>query len=83
MPASRDLLHRLVQLRAAVAQQAVEDVAGQALAVDADQHRLVLHRHAAVDLDADAAHAQGQVRLRIDDRRVGDQVELAVARSAA
>ena len=58
----------------------LEDVAGQALAVDAHQHRLVLHRHDAVDLDADAAHAQGQVRLRIDHRGVGDQVELAELR---
>ena len=61
----------------------LEDVAGQALAVDAHQHRLGLHRHDAVHLDADAAHAQRQVRLGIDDRGVGDQVELAVAASAA
>ena len=80
MPARLHLLHRLVQLRAAVAQQALEDVAGQALAVDAHQHRLGLHRHLPLHLDADAAHAQGQVRLRIDHRRVGDQVEVAVRR---
>ena len=34
----------------------------------------------AVDFDADAAHAQGQVRLRIDHRGVGDQIEVAEAR---
>ena len=69
LPACGDLGHRLMKLRAAIAQHAAEDVAGQTLAVDAHQDRLGLHRNDAVDLDADAAHAQGQVRLRIDHAR--------------
>src|SRR5262249_62204319 len=73
-----DLGHRLVQLRAAVAQQALEDVAGQALAVDAHEHRLLLYRHAAIDLEADAADAQRQVRFGIDHGGVGDELEIAV-----
>src|SRR5262245_54455292 len=73
-----DLEHRLVQLRAAVAQHAGEDVAGQALAVNANKNRLGLHRHLPVDFNADAAIAQREVRLRIDDRGVRDQVEFAV-----
>ena len=48
--------------------------------MDADQHRLILHRHVAAFLDADAAHAQRQMRLWIDNRRVGDQIEVTEAR---
>ena len=59
------LRHRLVELAAAVAQLALEDVARQATAVHAYQHRLRLHRHHAIDLDADAALAQRQVRLQV------------------
>src|SRR5262245_32707962 len=67
-----------MQLRAAVAQPAFEAVAGQTLAVNTDQHRLVLHRDDAVNFDADAALAQGEMRLRIDERAKSDQIELAM-----
>src|SRR5262249_22037346 len=73
------LFHGLLQLRATIAAQAAENVAGQALAVDAYQDRLLLDGNLAVDLEADAAQAQGQVRLRVHHRGVGNQVELAVA----
>src|SRR5436305_1908144 len=55
-----------------------EDVAGQALAVDADEHGLgVDDRLAGLVEVADAALAQRQVRLRVDGALVGDQLELA------
>src|SRR5205085_10654461 len=63
--------------RAAIAQQALEDVARQALAVNAHQYRLGLNRDRAVDVNADSAEAQRQVGFGIDDRRVWDQVERA------
>ena len=43
-PASCDGGHRVVELGAAVAAARAEDVAGQALAVHADEHRLVAAR---------------------------------------
>src|SRR5258707_1249513 len=75
-----DLGHGLVELGAAIAEHALENVAGQALAVDAHEDRLGLHWDGAVDLEADAAHAQGQVRLGVHQRSVGDQVESAEPR---
>src|SRR5207244_12995904 len=65
-----DLLQGTVELRAALAEQAVEGIAGQALAVDANQHRVGLHGDAAARFDADAAAAEGQARLRVHQRRV-------------
>ena len=49
-----DLLHRELELLAAVAARRAEDVAGQALRVDAHEHRLVL---------ADLAVDEGEVLL--------------------
>ena len=51
------LLHGLVQLRATVTQEAFEDVARQALAVDAHQHGIRLNPNDAVDFHTDAAPA--------------------------
>ena len=50
------------------------------LAVNSDQHRLGLHRYDSADFHADAAIAKCQVRLRVYQRRVSDQVEIAVFR---
>ena len=73
-----DHLHGGVELVAAVAARAAEDVAGQAFAVDADEDGLVVGDWLAgvVEL-ADAALAQRQVRLRVDGALVGVQPELA------
>src|SRR5205807_6217631 len=62
-PRLGDDLHRLVQLGAAVAPLGGEDVAGEALAVGAEQHRLAV---------ADVAEGQRDVGLP------GDQVVVAV-----
>ena len=73
-----DLLHRVLELRTAVALRGVQHVAGQALAVHPHEHRLVLNRHdSRRGLDADPAERQREVRLLIDHRRVREQVELA------
>ena len=68
------LLHGRMELGAAIAAQAVEDVAGQALAMHAHQNRFGLYRDLAVHLQANAALAQGQVWLAIDHRGIGEQI---------
>ena len=69
--------HGLMQLRSAIAERTAEDVPGEALAVDAHQDWFVLHSNVAVLFAADTAQAQGEVRLRIDKRGVGDQIKIA------
>ena len=64
-----DLRQRVLELLAAVAAQRVEDVAGQALGVDADEHVL-----GAVDV---ALHER-DVRLAGERLAVGDRGEVAV-----
>ena len=52
-----DHLHRLLELLAAVAAHAAEDVAGDALAVHAHEHRLIA---------VDVAHDEGDVLVGVD-----------------
>ena len=48
--------------------------------MDADKDWLILYRDLAVDFDADASLAQGEMRLRVHHRRVGNQIKLPVSR---
>ena len=48
--------------------------------MNAYQHRLFLHRDRTGDFHAHAADAESQVRLEIDKRCVGNQVEITQAR---
>src|SRR5262245_56021408 len=68
-----------MKLTAAIAELAAQDVAGETLAVNADQHRLGLNGYFTALVAADAAHAERQMWLEIYDRGIGNQVELAVA----
>jgi len=69
-----------VELRTALTTPAAKDITSQAFAVDADQNRIVLDRHDALMIEADASHRKGKVRLRINHGRVGDEIELAKLR---
>ena len=71
------LRHGLMQLRSAIAERAPEDVPGEALAVNTHQYRLVVHNNAAVLFKADAAQAQGEVRLRIAEGGVSHEIKTA------
>ena len=46
--------------------------------MNADENRLLLFGNEPVVFHADAAHAQSQVGLRVDDRGIDHQVENAV-----
>jgi hypothetical protein len=71
LPSCWMMLHGSFQLVAAVAAKRPEDVARQALAVDADEDGVVL---------ADLALDQGQVGVLLDVALIGHGRELAVAR---
>ena len=67
------------QLRAAVAAERTEGVAGEAFAVDTDEGGLVERDGLAVFIEpADRALAEGEVRLGVDEALVGDKVERAI-----
>ena len=66
-----DLLHRVMQLRTAIAPARPEDIAGQAFAMDAHQHVLA---------PRDLAFHERQMILAIDLRTIQVQGELAVGR---
>src|SRR6185437_5562433 len=68
---ARDLRERLLELLAAVAAQRVEDVAREALGVDADEHVLGA---------LDVARDEGDVHLAGQLLAEGDRRELPVAR---
>src|SRR5207249_4651464 len=78
---SLDEPHGLVELRPAVAPGRAEDVAREALRVDAHEHR-VRRGDRAVELvaDADPALAKSEVRADVELRAVREQVERADVR---
>ena len=70
-PSAADELHRLLELLAAVAAHALENVARDALAVHAHEHGLAV---------VDVAHDEGNVLVWVDDAAVGDRLPGAVER---
>ena len=70
-PSGGDQLHRDLELLAAVAAQGAEDVAGDALAVHADEDGLGRR---------DVAHDQGDVLVGVDGGAVGVEREVAELR---
>src|SRR5262245_25754072 len=67
-----------MQLGAAITELAFENVPSQALTVDAHEDGFSLHGNAAAHFDPDSAHADCQMRLGIHDRRIREEVKLAV-----
>src|SRR5262245_58734282 len=67
-----------MQLWPAIAEQALQQVACEALAMNADQHGFLLDGYGASYFDADAALAQRQVRLGVHNRRIHDHVKVAM-----
>jgi hypothetical protein len=68
-PGLLDLAHRGVELAPAIAPARAEDIAGEAFAVDAHQHRPAVG-HVALD--------QRQVVLLVHGRAIKEQIERAV-----
>ena len=71
-----DRFQRRLKLRTAVASQGAHHVPGEAFAVDADEDGIVMDDRLSVGREPPhAADAKGDMWLRIDDRRIGNQVK--------